>query len=448
MRKSIATLPLFFLFFNMINPIDQALDILYERVMEMPNKVLDIFNNFFGEERVDMQGFTSKIGLRHLILETSVKRTFRVADMESKLPRELDRSSLTDEDLASLSDENAAALVEVILSNSITEWCKQRVDNGFILVHFPRTVVTNENDKSTIVNNLYVKVPITIYGGEDGLFTMNRSEYTVAEIYSDYMHSHASCIPRSNFKTFVNCCLGSGPLKNTQSRLSIGFDEDRWNIFCLELSKYVEVESIAGRPYHYLEKVSFRPLQVLNIDRLNNTYSLYISSFNDYRQIIKNIIKEFLLYYLEHNNLIFSYRNGIYSLGMPFIEYLIHLSNSFIEYINSRSDLPNSFLSCNIIDDYTIINGKLYDVGDTVDYHIGHYRDFIGKSVCTFKGNPITIKITDIDNFNNNTENSAKIINLSVASCLLNRILRTINYRYGRNQENPNSTSGKVKYKV
>ena len=434
----------------MTNPIDQALDALYERVMEMPNKVLGIFNNFFGEERVDMQEFPSKARLRRSVLEMFVGGIFQNTDMVNRLPLEgLNRNEkLVDIDFESLPAESAAALTEAILSNPFVEYCKAH-KKGFILVHFPRTVITNEFDRSTIVNHIYVKVPITIKGSEDGLFTMNRSEYTVAEIYSNYMHSHASRIPTDNFQSFVSCCLGSGPLNNTQTNLSLGFDEDRWNMFCLELSKYVEVESIAGRPYHYLEKISFNTSKMENIDRLSNFSDFYFSALNGHSSLIKNAVREFLSYYLEHNNLTFSYRNGVYSLGMSFIEYLIHLSNSFIEFVNNRPELANSGIAnCGIIGDYVIRNGKLYQKSIDIDFCISAYREYIGEEVCTFKGRPVTVTITDLERADNNTVNDAKLINISLASCLLNRILRTINYRYGRNQENPDSTSGKVRYKV
>lgn len=434
----------------MTNPIDQALDTLYERVMEMPNKVLDIFNNFFGEERVDMQNFPSKEELRHSILRMSAGGIFQKADMRDRLSLGgFNRSEkLVDIDFESLPVESAVAFTEAILSNPFVESCKALM-KGFILVHFPQTVVTNEHDRSTVVNHIYVKVPITIKGSEDGLFTMNRSEYTVAEIYSDYMHSHASHIPKDNFQDFVSCCLGSGPLNNTQTNLSLGFDEDRWNMFCLELSKYVEVESIAGRPYNYLEKISFNTSRMDNIDRLTNSYNFRFPSSDRHRLLVRNAIREFLSYYLEHNNLTFSYRNGVYSLGMPFIEYLIHLSNSFIEFVNNRPELANIVITnCNIIDDYVIRNGELYQESRDIDYYISRYREYVGEKVCTFKGRPVTVTITDLERVVDSTVNNAKLINISLASYLLNRILRTINYRYGRNQENPNSTSGKIRYKV
>ena len=67
------------------------------------------------------------------------------------------------------------------------------------------------------------------------------------------MHSHISSIPFGNFTFFQSPCTGSGPINNTICSLSRDFDANLWRLFCLELSKYVEVESIAGTPYHRLE---------------------------------------------------------------------------------------------------------------------------------------------------------------------------------------------------
>lgn len=449
MRAGNYTCPLFFCF-NMPNTIDRALDTLYEIAMKMPNKVLDIFNNFFGEERVDMQGFLSKSDLRTIVLATTIDEIFdRAGRNISSVWKGYSGKRLSEINFESIPDIDITFLSEVISSAQFIQTCKTicTVEDCFILVHFPQVTVTNEHNRSTVVNHIYIKVPITIDGKEDGLFTMNRSEYIVAEIYSGYMHSHASHIPTDDFESFVGCCLGSGPLRYTQSILSTGFDEDRWNMFCLELSKYVETESLQGIPYHKLENISFGDYKVNNVDRLSN-YS-YVSGrgTNNTRSIVIRTIREFIEYYIDNNNLIFSYRNGIYSLGMPYISYLIHLSNSFIEYINSKPELVNPINNYGIIERYTIVGENLFSRSESMNDSFERYRQYIGQTICTFKNKPVTIEITDINNISN-PDNEARLINISLASQLLNVILRVINYRYGRNQENTESTSSKVRYKI
>lgn len=432
----------------MVDIIDQAFDTLYERVMEMPNKVLDIFNNFFGEERVDMQGFPSKAELRYSVLGMTIGTLFTKAGMGDKLP--IKRAN-QDEELVDVIDilpeeESIAAIVEALLSLRFAEYCKEG-KNGFILVYFPRVTVTNEYDRSTVVKHLYVKVPLDITGAENGVFTMNRSEYTLAEMFSNYMHSHASYIPIDDFRNFSRCCLGSGPLNNTQTNLSTGFDEDRWNIFCLELSKYVEVESVAGTPYHRLENISLGSRSRVIIDRLSNILGLH---FSRNRQNIQKAVQEFLSYYLDNNDLTFSFRNGVYSLGMPYVEYLIRISNAFIEWLNNNlkyQELEESHFN-EVIGQYTVINGEIYETPSSLTNTIDRYRQYIGSQICTFKERPVTLTISDIENISESSENRARLLEPSLASLVLNRILRTINYRYGRNQEDPSTFAGKIRYQV
>ena len=67
--------------------------------------------------------------------------------------------------------------------------------------------------------------------------------------------SHVHGIPFNRFTDFKSPCLGSGPIKSTVATLALGYDEAIRQLFCLELDKYVRVESIAGIPYRYLEKI-------------------------------------------------------------------------------------------------------------------------------------------------------------------------------------------------
>ena len=411
--------------------------------MEMPNRVLGIFNNFFGEERVDMQGFSSKTELTNTVLGLSIGELLARACMIAWYPimPDLDKR-LADIDFETASASYTDIIMKALSSDHFIDSYKN-LAKGFILVHFPHTVITNEHNKSTVAKHIYIKVPITGKGTEEGIFTMNRSEYTVAELYSSYMHSHAAGIPTHNFTEFVSCCLGSGPLVNTQVQLSIAFDEDRWNLFCLELSKYIEVESLIGHPYHYLEQISFRGNKMKGIDCPRNSLHLYLGP------IQKTILRRFLWYYLDNNNLTFSFRNGVYSIGMSYTEYLIHISNSYIEWVNKYPESEGKEEAIRaLIKHYLIRDGELYSINNNIKEYIDQYKRYIGKAVCTFKGTPVTVVVTDIEDYTANSSNCVSILHPDIASCLLNKILRTINYRYGRYQETPNTVTSKIKYEA
>ena len=134
---------------------------------------------------------------------------------------------------------------------------KERIGNAkfnniFILVHFPHVRVTNEHNRFVDINHLWAKVKVMYNGTMIGKFTLNRSEYTMLHISSGYLHSHISSIPTNDFTSFQNPCTGSGPINGTISTLNRDYDVDMWIMFCLELSKYLTVESVARRPYNYL----------------------------------------------------------------------------------------------------------------------------------------------------------------------------------------------------
>lgn len=422
--------------------IEQALNTVCERVQEMPLRVLQIFNDFFGEERVDMQGFDKDTILSY-ISNLTIASVFRHAGKSNLLPvAERDRDDwFLDIIQLETSEETRQKVIEVITSEGFITHIMEET-KGFILVHFPKTTVTNEYDRSTVVKNLYIKVPLLSSGAEDGMFTMNRSEYTVAEMHSDYMHSHARNIPTNNFRRFTNCCLGSGPLTGTQATLNNGFDEDRWNIFCLEISKYVEVESIAGTPYHRLEDIRIGE-NAVNMGRLSYTHRLHLFPH------AMQLLTDFFNYYLDNNNLTFSYRNGVYSLGMSYIDYLISLSNSFIEWVNSNytknPQLITSRTVSSVLREYVVNGDMIYDErGQSYTDLLSRYREYIGQQVCIFKGSPVTITISGVES----TENVSRLLEPTIASLLLYRILRTINYRYGRIQEGPSNSTGKTGYAI
>lgn len=425
--------PYFFLYYDML---DTLLDTLYDKVMERPNKILNIFNNFFGEERVDMQEFPTKESFVEDVLNMDSCDILRISGIDAQL-----------KDIP-VNTEEADTLVEALSSEKILSLLSEQFNCiGFILVHFPETTVTNEFNRHTVVKHIYIKVPITSKGCLENVFTMNRSEYTVAELASDYMHSHTIHIPFEQFCDFQRCCLGSGPIRDTQMRLMSIYDEDIWYLFCLELSKFVEVESIEGVPYHRLENISLNKTELTDIDNIATNYTFHSVHT---KSKLEEPIKRFFSYYLDNNSLKFSFRNGIYSIGVPYIEYLINISNSFIEWVNAQPNLaPLKNYLIQILKDCILEGRSLYIIEALDSSSLERYRSYIGERVCIFKGKTVTLTITDIDTINeSSTGNNVKVIDPALASVFLNRILTIINYRYGRTQTNSNYAVNKIRHKI
>lgn len=422
--------------------INESIEKLYFSLVEKPLRVLGIFNDFFGEERVDMQDCCSLDEFKSWMNETPIASYvdriiigFGVDDW--KVFQTFTITDLPVDKVESVINSFQLEKVRCIIGNALFH-------KIIILVHFPHVRVTNEHDRFVDINHLWAKVKVMYNGTMCGGFTLNRSEYTMLHMMSNYMHSHVSCIPTSNFTNFMSPCTGSGPINDTISSLNRDCDEDIWNLFCLELSKYVTVESIAGRPYKYLEKIG------------SNTMTMGVSRYitcmckSSYSNVISNDkIKEFTRYFLESRKLKFNYVNGSYSIGMPYIEFIVAISNSFIEWYNNEyneSKVKTNFATLikrGIIRECIIDNGKIY-YEDGV-HNINNFISYIGKKVCTFKGKEITINIVDINEVRN--DNKSIILDPHLSLYILTNILKVLNYRYGRNKASKEYTIGtEVRY--
>lgn len=413
-----------------IKLIEEKIEELYNSLMDKPLRVLGIFNDFFGEDKVDMQGYWSldkfKSWMNIAPLYTYIPNGSTI-NMDSNDWSMYKTYSITD-----LLGSQVEKVVNMLTDTTVKRWIgNTKFNDIFILVHFPHVRVTNEHDRFVDINHLWAKIKVMWNGTLNGSFTLNRSEYTLLHIRSRYLHSHISDIPTNNFTQFQNPCTGSGPINNTISTLNRDYDEDMWNMFCLELSKYVTVESIAGRPYNYLEKLGTNDMEV-GVDRfITRLYPGY------YRNVLTpNELKKFVKYFINSKKLKFNYVNGSYSIGMSFIEFIVLISNEFIKWYNdqfNKKELTANFEDLkrhNILRECIIDNGKIYYDRDR--NNVNNYTQYIGKKVCVFKGREITIDITDIAEVKN--ENKSIILDTNTALYILTTVLKVLNYRYGRNK--------------
>lgn len=413
-----------------IKLIEEKIEELYNSLMDKPLRVLGIFNDFFGEDKVDMQGYWSldkfKSWMNIEPLSTYIPNG-NIVSMNMNNWSIYKTWSITD-----LPGDQVEKVVNVLTNTTVKERIGNAKFNGiFILVHFPHVRVTNEHDRFVDINHLWAKVKVSYNGTLNGGFTLNRSEYTLLHIRSHYMHSHISSIPTGDFAQFQNPCTGSGPINGTISALNRDYDEDMWNMFCLELSKYVTVESVAGVPYNYLEKLGTNDMEV-GVGR----FITYLSPSYYGDALSTDKLRDFVRHFINTKKLKFNYVNGSYSIGMSLPEYIILISNEFISWYNdlfNKGEVTNTFDNLKtreLLRECIIDNGKIYY--DRGRNNVNNYAQYIGKKVCVFKGREITVDITDIAEVRN--ENKSIILNTQTALYILNIILKVLNYRYGRNK--------------
>ena len=423
--------------------IENKIEELHSLLMDKPNQVLAIFNDFFGEDKVDMQGFMSVDRLKSWLDVTPISEyaSRELLGMSREDYNTYGRQSLTD-----LKGE----VLDLVLNQLCSGWMvdsigQKKFGSGFILVHFPHVRITNEYNRFVDINHLYAKVNILRNGSMNGYFALNRAEYTYLHISNGYMHSHVSSIPMSNFTRFQTPCTGTGPINDTMSNLSREFDSDIWKLFCLELSKYVEVESIAGTPYHRLES-----LGTSNMSAGESVFKV-INNLDYYGDGIEEMIKDFVSYFIKQGKLKFNYANGSYSIGMSLTEYILVISNEFIDWYNKKfnnKELRYTFDTLKrkgVLKEGIIANNKIYYVNSRCN--VNSYAAYNGKRMCTFKGVDVLINIVDLNEVKE--DNKSIILNTNIALYILSKILRVINYRYGkaeqRDQEG-NRISEEVRY--
>lgn len=387
----------------MIYTINQLRQAIFRPVYQ----VYEVFQNFFGEEFVDLQGLPPDTHLP---------------------PSGCSMEGLSDFDI---SDEMLEGLIY-----------GQRYVNPFILVYWPRVTVTNENEKSIVIQDLFAKIELNSQGmipTENRGFTLNRATYPMDQWVSDYLHSHIQNIPKNNPNYFGLPCLGTGPIKETINSLragvSEGFDEVKWMLFCHELSLYVTVESLTGIPYRHLENVSLGTESSGFIGYTTDTYSTK-RSLQDLNTVFSSDLqKEFIRFYLENGHLAFNYRNSAFEPGMPYYDFIIDISNSFIEWFNqnihNKEQLENCFnkgILCKVM----ASERKFLRVRGSQG--IPDVSRYIGRRVCDFKGREITLNI-----YTSSTSNCQEtiLLNHHISMYILNSILRTINYHY-TNEYNKN----------
>lgn len=367
----------------------------YESLMEKPLEIFRVFSEYFGEDKVDLQGYRTKAEFTNYIL-----------------------GGMTPE---------AALCASVIYG----------VPCFTLLVWFPEVRITNENNKSINVKDLYVKIFIDIHGQLSGKFYINRATYTHAQLRCGYIHSHVPRLNTLNPALFSTPCTGEGPINNTISSLNTVYDIDLWQLFCSELEDYVKTESIEGVPYRRLESLGGEIIG-------GNSNSFFYVMFNNeawYRlsddvpiiDVRHEFILDFVRYLLKSKVLPMEYSNGTYSIGMSPVQATILVSNKFIEWFNKENNIyrksitEGNLISYEVLTRAIVAEDSIYQ--PTANLDISDINAVAGCHICNFKGKPITITVLPEESSNRNL---SLILSQKVMNNIVTAICKVVNFRYGR----------------
>lgn len=393
-------------------------------------EVYNIFKDYYTEERVDLQGYPSYERFYEILKTKTFKEVFTTAKVKIIPDGTLDvihggHIAIT---------EATKSLCESSLDNNIWNKIISFFNTPFLLIHFPEVTVTNEYDQHIDIQDLFVKVPLMWDGTMDGNFSLNRATYSKIQYDSDYMHSHVPGINKRNFTTFLSPCLGTGPIRGTSSSLNNEYDEDLWNLFCLELDKYVKTESIEGVPYRRLSQVGATPKWCYRTIYRDLTITGYT------REAWVNC---FIKYLIESNTLAVFYNSKAYIIAESYEDFCIKTSNAFIHWVNTF-DTPfrslSELLTLEILRESKKEEGKWGQkimVGTTNQDVVS-----INAFICMFKGNYIRLNIKNETTQNDESllaQNKIYTLDAKILSYIMRYLLYTLNLSKTNGYERENS---------
>lgn len=403
------------------------LESLYKKVTENIYKVYSVIVEHFGEDRVELS--LSKDIFISTILESSIGYLNNYIDSEN-----LPYSEYCLKDLTVAQQEEVLNLLIKTGNIDILG-----VFNLQITIYYPEVTVTNEYNESIDIYDTYVRFYINYYGnfiGYEGI-NMNRTTYTENQWNSRYIHSHARPLDRSDIAKFMPCCLGTGPIKETMSYLSDYNDEYHWKLFCIELDNYIRTESVSGGPYIRMNSVNsftgefsdiFEINEFVYVNKRGSIFSL-IPDCSD-ANLHLTYLKEFIRYILNSKKLKFKYINDSYTIGMSYTEFMLTMSDLFIDWVNGNNgtlfntDL-SSLLNNEVLHKRIIHNNTIYPKISTTNHDNSE-----GSPVLDFKGETKYLKIIKRDN-----SQDLLILDGRVAMQILTCILNVLNYKYGKSVE-------------
>ena len=157
-----------------IKLIEEKIEELYNSLMDKPLQVLGIFNDFFGEDKVDMQGYLSLEKFKAW-MDIEPLSTY-ILDGNAVSMNRNDWNMYKTQAITDLPEDQVKKVINTLTDTTV----KSRIGytkfhNIFILVHFPHVRVTNEYDRFVDINHLWAKIKVMYDGTLIGGFKLNRS---------------------------------------------------------------------------------------------------------------------------------------------------------------------------------------------------------------------------------------------------------------------------------
>lgn len=293
-----------------------------------------------------------------------------------------------------------------------------------IIVWFPEVTVTNENNRSIKIYDLYAKVSVDLNGKLLNNFQLIRTTYTPEQLYVGYLHSHTPSLSMRLISEWKHPCLGYGPIRDTLASLFVNPSEDLWKLFCLELSLYVKTESLSGGPYVRLESVGTKTEEEYNTNFVYDPNSKL-------SPVQKGITSKFIPYIIQQRPFNFNIAGGCYRIADTNFNIAVILSNLFIKWYNELPQKERLSYE-NLLENSILVevrqSGHDFYI-DKRDSVFSTYGSLKGKKVLTFKGED---KLLSVIREKKDTTNVIRLLSKKLIEELVFKLLFIINRYYGK----------------
>ena len=237
------------------------------------HKIYDIFEEYYGEDRVDIQ----------YINQETIDQTIRLTP------------SLLYPEKVSIFD---------------------------IIVYFPEIIITNDYKETHTIYDTYCKISISADGSYRG-FKIARATLDKQEYLTGYVHSHATTSSRLISGVWRDFCFGTSIICNTLSRVSLN-NLDSWSLFCLQLDELLKVESNEGVPYKSLNTI------------YSNEENSFIKNKYSVSFICTVLSSQDVEYLLSNYNFKFEIVNNIVAIAEPMTDFAINISKLYLDYLEKK----------------------------------------------------------------------------------------------------------------
>ena len=141
-----------------------CLNVIYESLLGIPQQVFNLFVEYFGEDKVDLQNLFSEGTVSYIITNFLRFKDPSTTIIYQEIEQTFTLDTYVEKDILFKREDNTYGITNSFLSYIAEE-------KFIIMIHYPTLTITNEFDKSHTANNVYVIVYVN-YEGMGGNFVL------------------------------------------------------------------------------------------------------------------------------------------------------------------------------------------------------------------------------------------------------------------------------------